>query len=79
MQSPFGFDTLGSRIVVDSVVGEIGRMVDVPADGQGYVTTCPPVASIEMPRKNKDATLILILVVIFELYLCYVSNTLEAT
>ena len=65
MQSPFGFDTLGSRIVVDSVVEvEMGRMDDVPAAGQGYVTTCPTAASIEMPRKNKDAKPILILAVI---------------
>jgi hypothetical protein len=69
MHRPFGFDTLGSRIVVvDSVVGggEIGRMNELPAAGQGYVTTsCPPAASIDdTPRKNKDAKLIFILVVI---------------
>ena len=43
----------------------MGRMDDVPAAGQGYVTTCPPAASIEMPRKkNKDAEPILILVLV---------------
>ena len=68
MQRPFGFDTLGSRtvVVVDSVVGGggIGRMNELPAAGQGYVTTsCPAAASIDdTPRKNKDAKLIFILV-----------------